>query len=79
VINEELELVNRFHFFFPSLKKNFFWYWIDANVFLSIYGDDDKLERRQLKESLDETRNLFEAGATNRFQIYAPDVGKVKI
>jgi hypothetical protein len=48
-------------------------------VYLSIYGDKDRFERRQLKESIDKTRNLFESGATNRFQIYAPNVGKVKI
>ncbi|CAF3582320.1 unnamed protein product [Rotaria sordida] len=50
----------------------------DANVFLSLFGDKDKLERRQLKESLDQARNLFEQGATNRFQIYAADVGQIK-
>ncbi len=54
-------------------------YSIDANVYLSVYGDKDKFERRQLKESLDQARNLFESGATNRFQIYSSDVGKVKI
>ncbi len=50
---------------------------IDSNVYLSIYGDKDKLERRQLKETLDQAQNLFEANATNRFQIYTVDVGKV--
>ncbi|CAF2535221.1 unnamed protein product [Rotaria sp. Silwood2] len=50
----------------------------DANVYISLFGDKDKLERRQLKESLDGARNLFEQGATNRFQIYAADVGKIK-
>ncbi|CAF0762513.1 unnamed protein product [Rotaria sp. Silwood1] len=50
----------------------------DANVFLSLFGDKNKLERRQLKESFDGARNLFEQGATNRFQIYAADVGKIK-
>jgi len=47
-------------------------------VYLSIYGDKNKLERRQLKESLDKSRNLFEKGALNRFQIYTEDVGKVR-
>ena len=57
----------------------FFEYTIDANVYLSIFGDKDKVERHHLKESLDKSKNLFEAGATNRFQIYAPDVGKVQL
>jgi hypothetical protein len=51
----------------------------DASVYLSLFGDKDKLERRQLKESLEHGKDLFEAGATNRFQIYASDVGKVKL
>lgn len=46
-------------------------------MYVSIFGDKDKLERRALKDSLDSSGNLFESGATNRFQIYAPDVGKV--
>lgn len=50
----------------------------DANVFLSIYGDKDKLERRQLEKSLEQSRNLFEHSAINRFQIYTADVGKIK-
>ncbi|CAF1369602.1 unnamed protein product [Adineta steineri] len=50
----------------------------DANVFLSIFGDKSKVERRQLKESIDRSKNLFESGATNRFKIYATDVGKIK-
>jgi hypothetical protein len=48
-------------------------------VYLSLFGDKDKVERHQLKESLDHSKNLFESGATNRFQIYAPNVGKVPL
>jgi hypothetical protein len=48
-------------------------------VYLSLFGDTDKVERRQLKESIDPSKNLFESGATNRFQIHAPNVGKVQL
>ena len=51
---------------------------IDANVFLSIFGDKSKIEQSQLKQSIDKSKNLFEAAATNRFQVRGPDVGKVR-
>ena len=51
---------------------------IDANVHLSIFGDKSKIEQSQLKQSVDKSKNLFEAGATNRFQVRGPDVGKVR-
>ncbi|UJR35341.1 hypothetical protein I4U23_028101 [Adineta vaga] len=50
----------------------------DANVYLGMFGDKTKTERHQLKESIERSRNLFESGATNRFKIHAPDVGKIK-
>ncbi|CAF1123841.1 unnamed protein product [Adineta ricciae] len=49
----------------------------DANVYLGIFGEQGKVERQQLKEPMDKSRNLFESGATNRFKINAPDVGKI--
>ncbi|CAF3318438.1 unnamed protein product [Rotaria socialis] len=50
----------------------------DANVYISLFGDKDKLERRQLKEAIDRKLNLFESGATDRFQVFAVDFGKLK-
>ena len=43
-----------------------------------MFGDKTKTERHQLKESIDRSRNLFESGATNRFKLHVPDVGKVR-
>jgi hypothetical protein len=61
---------------------------VDANVYLSIYGDKDKFERRELKDgrappqqsqNAVETVSQFEKGGTDYFQIYGADVGKVRI
>ena len=61
---------------------------IDANVYLSIYGDKDKFERRELKDGRPppqqsgnavETMTQFERGGSDYFQIYGADVGKVRI
>ncbi len=48
-------------------------------MYLSLFGDKDKVERHQLKESLERSKSLFESDSTNRFQIYAPNVGKVQL
>ncbi|CAF1189274.1 unnamed protein product [Rotaria magnacalcarata] len=50
----------------------------DANVYISIFGDKGKLERRQLKEAISGKLNLFESGATDRFQVFAADFGKIQ-
>lgn len=66
-------------FFAFELHRSFIeHFFIDANVHLSIFGDKNQIERSELKQSVDKSRNLFEAGATNRFQVHGPDVGKVK-
>ncbi len=63
-------------------------YLIDANVYLSIYGDKDKFERHELKDgrappqqsrNVVETISQFEKGGTDYFQIFGADVGKVRI
>ena len=61
---------------------------VDANVYLSIYGDKDKFERRELKDgrpppqqsrNVVETLTQFERDGTDWFKIYGADVGKVRI
>jgi hypothetical protein len=52
---------------------------VDANVYLGMFGDKAKVERQELKETLDRTTNKFESGSVDRFVVYAPDVGKVRI
>jgi hypothetical protein len=42
-----------------------------------MFGDKTNSERHQLKETVDHTSNKFETGATNKFLVKAPDVGKV--
>jgi hypothetical protein len=50
----------------------------DANAYLSIFGDAGKLERHHLTETMDRKRDKFEKNSTDRFQIFAVDVGKVR-
>ena len=52
--------------------------WLDANVYISLFGDKGKVERRHLRESVDKKRDLFEAGSIDRFQIVELDVGTVR-
>ena len=59
------------HFFFLSSIS------IDANVYLSLIGDKTKLERYQLKESVDKKKNLFEKGSADRFRINTSELGTV--
>lgn len=84
-------------------------YLVDADVYLSVFGDKNKFERRQLKdgrnppqnigdslqqpknalgafrqtrnvvETITGKKNLFESAGTDYFQIFGPDVGKVRI
>ncbi|CAF3558596.1 unnamed protein product, partial [Adineta steineri] len=50
----------------------------DANVYLSIFGDKDKIERSHLKETVNSSMNLFESGSVDRFSINGVDVGKIQ-
>ncbi|CAF1384950.1 unnamed protein product [Adineta steineri] len=50
----------------------------DANVYLSIFGDKAKIEKNQLKETVDRSMNKFESGSVDKFQLYETDVGKIK-
>lgn len=50
---------------------------IDADVFLSMFGDKASSERHELKETADRKKNKFESGSTDRFQLKAPELGKV--
>lgn len=52
---------------------------IDANVYLSLIGDKTKLERYQLKESVDKKKNLFEKGSADRFRINTSELGTVSL
>lgn len=49
----------------------------DANIYLSIFGEKNKIERYHLDQASDPSHNFFESGSTDRFHIYNVDVGKV--
>lgn len=76
VVNEELEQVIELTFVIDKtrLRKCF----LDAQVYLSIFGDKHKIERYHLDQNSDPSHNFFESGGVDRFRISAPDVGKVK-
>jgi hypothetical protein len=51
---------------------------VDANVYLGLFGEKARVERRHLKETVEKTRDMFEKGSVDRFQFRARDVGKVR-